>query len=69
MMCQECQMRPATVHITKIVNNQKSQIHLCEECAKQKQMSFSAGLAALDLMIPVFSGKTTFKFFETSSRV
>lgn len=35
MLCEQCQQRPATVHITKIVNNQKSQMHLCEECARE----------------------------------
>ncbi len=35
MNCEECKQRPATVHITKIFNNQKTEMHLCEECAKQ----------------------------------
>lgn len=33
MLCQECQKRPATVHYTKIVNGQKSEMHICEQCA------------------------------------
>ncbi len=33
MVCQECQKRPATVHYTKIINGQKSEMHLCEHCA------------------------------------
>lgn len=36
MLCQQCQKRPATVHFTKIVNNHKTELYLCEECAKQK---------------------------------
>jgi protein arginine kinase activator len=36
MLCQECKKRPATVHWTKIVNNNKTEFHLCEECARQK---------------------------------
>ncbi|MEG6575374.1 UvrB/UvrC motif-containing protein [Caldibacillus debilis] len=35
MICQECQKRPATMHFTKIVNGEKTEIHLCEECAKE----------------------------------
>ena len=35
MNCQECKQRPATVHLTKIFNNQKTELHLCEECAKR----------------------------------
>ncbi len=34
MLCQKCQERPATVHLTKILNNDKTELHLCEVCAK-----------------------------------
>ncbi|HHU32780.1 MAG: UvrB/UvrC motif-containing protein [Zhaonellaceae bacterium] len=37
MLCEECGVRPASVHITKIVNNKKSQLNLCEKCASQYQ--------------------------------
>lgn len=34
MLCQRCQERPATIHLTKIINNEKAELHLCEVCAK-----------------------------------
>lgn len=34
MLCEECRERPATVHLTRIVNNQKAERHLCEACAR-----------------------------------
>lgn len=34
MLCQRCQERPATVHLTKIVGGGKTEYHLCENCAK-----------------------------------
>jgi protein arginine kinase activator len=34
VLCQNCQQRPATVHLTKIVNFAKTEMHLCEVCAK-----------------------------------
>lgn len=37
MDCEKCGKRPATVHITRIVNNQKTEEHLCEECAREQQ--------------------------------
>lgn len=37
MLCEQCGKRPASVHITKIVNGQKSEHHLCEECARERQ--------------------------------
>lgn len=36
MECQECHQRPASLHFTKIVNGKKTEIHLCEKCAKEK---------------------------------
>lgn len=36
LLCEECGKRPASVHVTKIVNNQKMQQRLCQECARTK---------------------------------
>ncbi|WP_079708195.1 UvrB/UvrC motif-containing protein [Paraliobacillus ryukyuensis] len=36
MECQECHERPATLHLTKMVNGEKLEIHVCEKCAKEK---------------------------------
>ncbi|MGM7703629.1 UvrB/UvrC motif-containing protein [Pseudalkalibacillus sp. Hm43] len=36
MYCQECQQRPATLHFTKIINGEKNEFHICEQCAKEK---------------------------------
>ncbi len=36
MECQECHQRPATVHLTQVINGQKTEIHVCEQCAKEK---------------------------------
>ena len=35
MLCQKCHERQATVHFTKVINNNKTEIYLCEKCAKQ----------------------------------
>lgn len=37
MLCQKCNEKKATVHLTKIVNNQKNEMHLCEECARKNE--------------------------------
>jgi len=34
MLCQECKKRPATFHFTKIINGEKSEVHVCEKCAQ-----------------------------------
>mgnify|MGYP000850981477 CR=1 FL=1 len=35
MLCQKCGEREARISITQIVNNKKTQIHLCPQCAQQ----------------------------------
>jgi protein arginine kinase activator len=35
--CQLCS-KPATVHLTEIVSNQKREVHLCRECADNQQL-------------------------------
>lgn len=37
--CDECKVKPANIHLTQIVQNEVSVIHLCEECAKNKGIS------------------------------
>jgi protein arginine kinase activator len=36
MLCQECRERPANVHLTQIINQEKTTRHLCEQCAQEK---------------------------------
>jgi protein arginine kinase activator len=49
MQCDICHKNDATVHLTEIVDNQITELHLCEECARQKgaQMEQHFGLADL----------------------
>jgi protein arginine kinase activator len=42
MICQECQQETASVHITKIVNGRKTELHLCRRCAQaHDELDFS----------------------------
>ncbi|MCM8782189.1 MAG: excinuclease ABC subunit B, partial [Candidatus Omnitrophica bacterium] len=49
MLCDICGKNEATVHLTEIINNEISKLHLCEECAKEKayEMEEHFGLAEL----------------------
>ena len=49
MQCDICSKKKATVHLTEIVDDQMSEMHLCEECARKKsvQMEQQFGLADL----------------------
>ena len=49
MQCDICAKKKATVHLTEIVDEQMSEMHLCEDCAREKsiQMEQQFGLADL----------------------
>ena len=49
MQCDVCGKKKATVHLTEIVDEQMSEMHLCEDCAREKstQMEQQFGLADL----------------------
>lgn len=36
MLCEECQSKSAVVHLIQVFNGQKTESHLCEDCASQK---------------------------------
>ena len=49
MLCDICAKNAATVHLTEIIDNQMNELHLCEECAREKseQMEQQFGLSDL----------------------
>jgi len=49
MVCNICAKNPATVHLTEIIDDKMTELHLCEECAQKKsaQMESHFGLADL----------------------
>ena len=42
MQCETCQAKPATVHLTDVSNNQKKEVHLCEDCAKEQGVTIKS---------------------------
>ena len=50
MLCEKCGNKPAVVRLTKIINNKKSVMNLCADCAEDVQSNVS---------IPVFDGFST----------
>lgn len=39
MLCQNCQKRVANVHFTQITNAKKTEMYLCDQCAREKGQS------------------------------
>ncbi len=49
MQCDQCGERPAAIHLTQIVSNSVTTVHLCEVCAAEKGVQTEAGAAKLPL--------------------
>ena len=46
MLCGDCGKNEATIHFTKIVNGDVTELHLCEECAKKyKEFDFDTSFS------------------------
>ncbi|HBT46885.1 MAG TPA: hypothetical protein DEA73_03230 [Peptococcaceae bacterium] len=44
MLCERCQQKPASVHFTQIVNNQKTELNLCPDCARELEGQWNFSL-------------------------
>ena len=64
MKCQLCG-KPATVHLTEIINDQMSELHLCEDCAKEKGI---AGLGQPFGLQDLLAGLVDFSSAPTSEK-
>jgi protein arginine kinase activator len=70
MICQECNERPATLHFTKVVNGEKTEVHLCEQCAQDKGDKFmfdsSPGFSVNNLLAGLLNISPALKQAKTS---
>lgn len=58
MLCDECGNHPACVHVIKVLNGEKSEKHLCENCAASTgELCFAPGIhfSVNDLVKALFS--------------
>jgi protein arginine kinase activator len=49
MSCEQCHEREAVIHLTQIVNEQVTTLHLCERCAAEKGVESPGGVAKTPL--------------------
>jgi protein arginine kinase activator len=49
MSCDQCREREAVIHLTQIVNDQVSTLHLCERCAAEKGVESPASVTKTPL--------------------
>ena len=50
MVCDACKKQQATVHLTEIVNDQMTELHLCETCANEKGAQVESHFGLADLL-------------------
>ncbi|UCD55490.1 MAG: UvrB/UvrC motif-containing protein [Candidatus Omnitrophota bacterium] len=50
MQCDICHTREATVHLTEIINNKVTKLHLCEQCAREKSQEMEEHFGLADLL-------------------
>jgi len=48
--CDVCHAREATVHLTEVVNEEVTKLHLCENCAKAKSEEMQSHFGLTDLI-------------------
>ena len=50
MVCDACKQSQATVHLTEIIDDQMTELHLCEACANQKGAQVESHFGLADLL-------------------
>jgi protein arginine kinase activator len=50
MLCDICKKNEATVHLTEIINEQVTKMHLCENCAREKGAEMEEHFGLSDLL-------------------
>lgn len=50
MVCDLCNEREATVHLTEIINDQSREVHLCEPCARERGVKMEPSFGLADLL-------------------
>lgn len=50
MLCQRCNKQQATIHLTEILNDEKRERHLCEDCAREEGVAIKAQVNLQDIL-------------------
>jgi protein arginine kinase activator len=68
MLCQICQKKVGNVHFTQVINNNKVEMHICEQCAKENgQFSFGLPLNINDFFSGIVGMDNTSQFIPKSN--
>lgn len=56
MLCNACKKNTATIHFTEIINGKTHKLHLCEQCAKEKQIDVELPFSFSDVLSAISEG-------------
>jgi len=69
MKCDICNEREATVHLTEVINDEVTKLHLCEECARRKSEEMQSHFGLTDLLSSLMDVGSAFPAEEKAQRV
>jgi len=69
MVCNICGKNQATVHLTEIIDDQITELHLCEECAQKKGAQMESHFGLSDLLAGLADLGTQFNKTKTESKL
>jgi len=69
MVCNMCGKNQATVHLTEIIDDQITELHLCEECAQKKGAQMESHFGLSDLLAGLADLGTQFNKTKTESKL
>jgi len=69
MVCNICAKNQATVHLTEIIDDQITELHLCEECAQKKGAQMESHFGLSDLLAGLADLGTQFSKTKTDAKL
>jgi len=57
MMCDRCGQRQATIYLTKVVNGDKTELHLCKQCAEHGDSEFFKDMSLVNILANLASAQ------------
>ena len=69
MVCNICGKNQATVHLTEIIDDQITELHLCEECAQKKGAQMESHFGLSDLLAGLADLGTQFNKTKTEAKL
>jgi protein arginine kinase activator len=58
MLCQSCNERTATIHLTEITEGMRAETHLCEACAQKQGLAVKSQIPLNELLSTLLAAQT-----------